>query len=226
MNFTQDQIEFLRTYIVMFDVKRPEGNLKPRHDKSILQELEKVPNIRKDVLDKANEIYASMNVGTRRGNKRTMLKTYLVMCALQELNLPFNPSTISNLITSSSPSSAKSKKKISSLSTAASTFSPIQTGYQPLIVAYDCRMFIGVFAIECGVTDDVMKDMVNFATRILKKCPELHSDHAIKVAAGMINYYVNIKGIAISLEKVGEISGLSSATMSDTYNKIAKIDNI
>lgn len=226
MNFGEKQIEKLRYYMVRLEKDRIEH--KNRHNKTIKPELEKIQGIRQDVLDKSEEIFKTMKADTRRSNSRVMLKTYIILCALQELNLPYNPGVICNLIPFTNVKNKKNlgRRKIASISTASSRFSAIKTGYESPFVAYDPRMFVGVFASECGLTEEVQNDIIKFSTKILKKCPELFSEYVIKVAAGMIHYYISINGINLSPEEIGEVAGLSPATMSDMYSKISRIDNI
>lgn len=218
-------------YMICFEKERKN---KLHHDKTIKNELEKLGGLNDEILEQCDIIYRMMLPATKRGNNRVKLKTYILTCALQELLIPYNPITIANLIPSSNENTkskskkkkVKTKRKINYLAKSGSIFSPIQTAYEPPFVAYDPRYFIYVFGLNCQLTIEICQEIVKFATKILSKCPDMFSDAANKIAVGMIYYYTSTKGINLNSETIGEISGLSPATMSDIYNKICSIDCI
>lgn len=228
-NLDDSIIEKCRKYVKIIAKDR---NNKIRHDKSIRAELEKIQGLNDKILDKADEINKSMTIGTKRSDSRVLCKTYLINCALEELDIPFNPSKLANLIPGTNRKKVIKKKKkkndkraISYLATASSKYSAIQTGYEAPFRAYDPRMYVILFCHSFDFTSDLSDDIIKFSKRILIKAPALFSDSPIKIASGLIYYYVNSHGININPESIENIAGISPATMSDIYNKINKIDN-
>lgn len=224
-----------REYMIRIDKDR---NNQIQHDKGIRDELEKLQGLPEEIVDGADEVHRSMISKTTRSKRRVLHLTFTILAAYQERMLPFNPTQIANMVPDSTPKNKntnnnktknvnkrKKKRVITFLATAISKRSPIQTGYEAPFLAYDPRMFILIYCRELVFTQETTQDVLEFAKKILYKAPSLFSDSPVKIASGIINYYVTVHGINVTPEMIGTIAGISAATMSDIYNKISLIDN-
>lgn len=191
----------------------PEVVVKKPTERSIKPALTKV-GFPEDIVNRAERIYQSMNVGTHRAKKLKQLHFYCLHNAYKELDISFDPKDIAEKLGMSNSEKQQ----------AISAFSQVQTGYRPCQKTATPLDLIPGFCTNLKLSDDVRDDIMIFAGKLLDKHPELLQKYPQTVGAGIIKYYLTLIQVNIDNALFGEAVKLSPATVNTTFKAIRTLD--
>jgi transcription initiation factor TFIIIB Brf1 subunit/transcription initiation factor TFIIB len=182
-------------------------------DKGILPDMD-IIDVSDEVKMIANSIFKRLKLPTHRGKRRKLLVFFCIFNAFAELDTPKDPRHLATLV-GISPNE---------VSKAFSLYNEVQTGYKTQIQKMTPLSLIPEYCsrLEGDLNVGIIIDL---AERILEKSHKLREKYPQKVAAGIIQYYMNIYGIKYNKKKFAEVIGLSEATISNMYREISMIDN-
>lgn len=190
-------------------------------DRGILPDMINI-DIPEEVKAQANNIYRNLNPSTHRGQRRRYLVFFCIFNAYRELGISKDPKDLAKLV----------KIKPSDVTKAFTLFSEIQTGYRTASQKVTPLDLIPEYCARLDAVPNV-ELVLELAESILKKSDDpnnntgtkLQEMYPQKVAAGIIQYYLNINGIKFNKKRFAEVMGLSEATISSMYRVICMIDN-
>jgi transcription initiation factor TFIIIB Brf1 subunit/transcription initiation factor TFIIB len=184
-------------------------------ERTILPDLRSHP-YSDDIKNQADTIYNKMIPRVRRGKIRAQLLFYCVYCAHLELDRDVNPLHLGVHFGLSSGDVQRCD----------SIFSPLQTGYKPPNKNTTALKYLPEYCRSMNISDDAIDNITKTATLILKKDLSLHQESPQTVAAGLLRYITEIKGIETDDPTIFvKITGRSSVTIEGMYKRIATIDN-
>ena len=188
-------------------------------EKSILNEMNnyKIPD---DVKIEADRIYKEdLKMGNgltpKKGDKRKKVILYCIYQAYEKLGRTIDPKSLVKIVGT----------KNNSMTRSAAQCSEMQTGYHVDIVRKYPSEYIPELFEELGFPKENQKDIIDFANATVKKDNNLLEQYPQTVAAGLINYYCQTRGIIINKNVLSNLSGLSDHTIKKITKEIMIIDN-
>jgi|LSQX01.1.fsa_nt_gb transcription initiation factor TFIIIB Brf1 subunit/transcription initiation factor TFIIB len=170
-----------------------------------------------DVKQKANQIYQSVPIGTKRGNKRRQLVYWCIFNAFLELGYQKNPKEIAQLV----------GIKPNEITKANSAYSEIQTGYRSVgrVVEFSPIHFIPQYCHKLSLDESYIEQTMTFTKSLLQRSPSLLDKTPQAIAAGIIIYNLGMLGVNVNNKKFAEIVELSEVTIAKAYRLVAHADN-
>lgn len=186
-----------------------------RQERSIMPDMEKIP-LPDDVKRRADAIFRSLNVGTRRGRRRLQLVFFCLYNSHRELDVRVDPHALGKRMGLSS----------GDITRACSMFSEYQTGYRPVISVTSPTDLLPQYCREVGLSEEALGDVVDLTQDVLTKDPDLRHRSPHTVAAGILRYYMFINGInTVSMSKYTRITDLSEATINAMFKRVSTAHN-
>ena len=182
-------------------------------EKSIMTDLSDF-DLTDDIKIKADEIFRSMKIPTRRGRRRRKVVFYCVFQAYKETGLPKDPKELA----------LKMGIDPNEISKAFSMCSETETGYRPEPRKSTPLEFIPIYYPFTGLTDDGMSKVRALTREILEKDSDLSDQFPQTVAAAILIYYMNINGVQYDktfAQKVGK----SDVTLTTMAKRVAIAHN-
>jgi len=184
-----------------------------QQDKSIIKEL-KLLNIQENIKCRANEIFQEMITTTKKGKKRHALIFYCVYNAYKERGEVVDPIMIANML----------GLKKNAISKALTSFSDI--GYEaPIIIVNP----VSLIAEYCGripyLNSSCIPDIEEFGRDIIEKAPELAEQYPQKIAAAIIQFYLEIGGQIVDKKKFSMLLNVSDVTINNVIKDIKIVYN-
>lgn len=175
-------------------------------NKNIIKDLEKY-NIPDDIKYQANDIFLRMNPKTHRGKKNIQRLFFCTYNAYKELNQVKDFNEICAIFDLKKGEGQKSL----------SLFSPLQTGYTPVIRNYTATDYIPSICSELNFSEETINDIKLLSDNILNRHKKLSEKNVVFLAKAIINYYININGI--------DIEFIITPTIKNIYNIIVELEN-
>jgi transcription initiation factor TFIIIB Brf1 subunit/transcription initiation factor TFIIB len=165
-----------------------------------------------DIKDCANRVYAKMEVGTRRKQRRKWLVFVCLYNAHRELEIAVDPIALGE----------KLGLTKGELMKAVSAFSPARTGYTPP-KEQNIFTFIALYCKELGISTDSQPSVRKLVESILLKDRAYYDYTPQYVVLAAIKYFLTVNGVDASCvdEKYPHCSGY----VDNIYKKIAETDN-
>lgn len=199
----------------LYGTEGPIYNMGRGSEKSIMKDMESI-HVPDDIKLKAEEIFMKLNSATKRGQRRKQLVFFCIYNAYNEIGDPQDPRHIAGLV----------GIKNSEMTKALSMFSEAQTGYKPPAIHVTAMDLLPKYCDSMGLSEETVKDVINFAQKILDRDPDLKETFPQKVAAGILLYYATTNGIIIKNKKeYAKMIQLSEVTINNMYKYISKLDN-
>lgn len=195
-------------------------------NRSIKADLDPL-NLPDHVKAKAQTIFLRFPPRTKRGKRRKQLIFVCVYYAFKELKIHDK-----ELACEPRQLAATIGLGVRDMTKALSMFGGSQTGYRPPCIFLQPKDLLPVYAQDLCLPLDLQDDLFEFATSILLKAPHLEEIFPQKVAAGILKYFLEIRGVSLIIqgEKIGakefaEKVKLSEVTIQSIYKEITCIDN-
>ncbi len=168
-----------------------------------------------NIMEKADEIYHSIDAGTRRGKRRKCLLFYCIYQSHKNLGIPVDPRSII----------VSFGLRTGDMTEALSGFSELNTGFVPSNLYISPIDLLPTYARKMELREDSIQALVEFGADVLKNNPSLLDKFPQTVASGLLKYYLSIQGINLDMKAFAEIIGLSEATINTTCKLITTLDN-
>lgn len=189
------------------------------NEKTIRPDLEKL-GLPSNIINTADNIFQTMDVGTKRGKRRRMLLFYCSFTAYNQQNIPIDPFTLAK----------NCGLDRSGISKALSMCSPVQTNLSTPLVRYTPLDYIPVYfdklnedwiEFPSGALDDIYK----ITKEVLSKDLDLSDEKPQTVAAAILVFYLQMNGFSIDKLKYQDIFGRSDMTINKIKKRISKAYN-
>ena len=187
-------------------------------DRSIKSDLKKL-GFPVAIIAKADEIYASLDAGTKRGKRRKQMTFFCVKTAYNALGIPEDPNKLAKMCGISR----------SDISKAQSMCARTKTNYKAPLVHHVPTDFLEMYyrKIQDLITfsDDTMDEIKDICKEVTDKDDDLFDEKPQTVAAAIIVFYLSIHGYTIEKKRYKEIFGSSDMTVNKIKNKVAQAYN-
>ncbi|MNK69375.1 hypothetical protein D3C87_887580 [compost metagenome] len=184
-------------------------------DKSILTDLNAYP-LTEDVKLKAEEVYKSMILSTKRKKKRKIVIFYCIITAYKILNQVYDPKSVASIVGIENKDMSK----------ALSLCSTAQTGYRSPNVEKRPQDFLAYYIEAIRLTPDSIDIVKDIADTVTKNDPELLQFIPQTVAVGIIMYYMETYGIIYNKYHLAQTVKLSDVTLGKIKTRIAAAHNM
>lgn len=184
-------------------------------EKSIFGDLQRI-NIPDEIKIEAERIFKQLDMNTRRGKRRKKLIYYCVNNAYKTLNRTQDPKVIAKIVGIPPTEITKANSMCSETQTG---YRPPRTHKTPLDFLPECCSRIE------GLDDNCLSDIKILAESILQKDSELLEAYPQVVAAGILLYYLTIKGAVVNKKQFASTFGISEMTITKMFKRISEIDN-
>lgn len=182
-------------------------------EKSIIKEL-KLINIPENVKLRANEIFQVMVTTTKKGKKRHQLIFYCVYNAYKEMGITVEPVAIASMF----------GLKKNSISKAITSFS--NSGYEPPNIVVSPVSLIAEYCERIpNLNSECIPEIEEFAREILQKAPELSQAYPQKIAAAIIQFYLELGGQVVDKKKFSSLLSVSDVTINNVIKEIKNVHN-
>jgi transcription initiation factor TFIIIB Brf1 subunit/transcription initiation factor TFIIB len=184
-----------------------------RKERSILKDLETL-GIDENVRNAANAIYANLGIHNPRKSPRKQIVFFCVCEAYRSLGIHKDPYELSQ----------KMELSKRDMNAAYRLCSETRTGvYIPVTMTKPSDL-LPDFAKRLGLIGDY-GDLLLLANRIVEQNKNLLDRTPQSVAAGILNYYCQTRGVDIPLSQISTTFGISELNIKNITNTIAEIDN-
>lgn len=205
-NGTEEHPEFSRNHV-----------MKKKKERSIKEDLKKA-GFPPEIIVKADEVYAQLNMGSKRGIKKKQVMFFCAQTAYNAMNIPEDPSHIAE----------KCGITRADISKANSLCAPSKTNFKAPLVNFGPNDYIETFyqkLINLGMlihNDAFLKLMHEICNEALAKDTTLKEEKPHTMAAAVILYYLNINNLTIEKSKFTDLFGFSEMTLVKIRNKIER----
>lgn len=183
--------------------------------KSIREELDKY-SLPDEIKTEADHIYREMNVTTKRGKKRDLLKFFCIYNAYKCSAFPKEPRMVADIV--GIPHNEIQRAFSMFAFRLPSEHEVNKKELTPIDYLKDYLKLLNI-NLSC------LPNLVDFGEEIIKKNPTLRKHYPQVVASGILYYYLVIRGGKIDKKRFAEKIGLSEMTISKTYNIISLSHN-
>lgn len=184
--------------------------------RSILPDLAKY-SYSDEIKNKADWIYNRMNNKIYRKKRRSMVLFFCVFNACRELGINADKDEMAGVF---GLTPYEATKCINSI------FTPGQTNYSPKKTVVLPTSFMESYATMLDFSDETRKDFMKTCVGIIMKDVGILGEHPQAVAAAMLHYYCETRGIIFSdPKKLVEITKRSMPVILRLSERIAMVDN-
>lgn len=176
-------------------------------------------NIPEYIVQRAEIILNSMNPISHRGTKLAKLLFFLTYCAHKELDI--RPDVVALRATF-----GLTRGKVQGIS---SMFSPLKTGYIPIMAGLTAAKIIPSQCRGMGFDEDTAIAVVRFTAKLVDGSTLLQNANLTTVAAACLYYYIVQHGSVYEpaqlKAKIAAATGRSFATINGMYQQVIMLDN-
>lgn len=184
-----------------------------RKERNILKDLETL-GIDENVRNTANGIYTSLGIQNPRKSPRKQIVFFCVCEAYRTLGITKDPYEISQ----------KMNLNKRDMNAAYRLCSETRTGvYVPVTMTKPSDL-LPDFAKRLGLVGDC-SDLLLLANRLMDQDKSLLDRTPQSVAAAILNYYCQTRGVDITLTQISNTFGISELNIKNITNIIAETDN-
>lgn len=189
-------------------------------ERSLKEDLKKA-NFPSEIVNKADEVFAQMQSGLKRGVGRKQLVFHCVQTAYNLLNIPEDPAQLAQMCGLSH----------SEMTKAASICSASKVNYQPPPKRWLPKDFLELYfqkIVDMDIvnfSDGALEDIEMICDEVMEKSRELYDEKPQTVAAAMIVFYLGLHNCAIEKKRYTEIFARSEMTVTKLKNKVSAIYN-
>lgn len=187
-------------------------------EKTMRVELEKL-GLPINIVNAADSIYQEMEIGTKRGRKRNMLKFFIVFRAYNQLNIAIDPIHLADICSIDG----------SDISKALSMCSP---SYETanILVWHTPKNFIPFYYNKINdkyltFPEGAMDEIIEILDDVMEKDTDLGDEKPQTVAAAVLVYYLQTKGYLIEKSQYKPIFGRSDMTINKIKKRVIKACN-
>ena len=197
------------------------------NERSIRTDLIKL-NLPSNIVNIADSVFQNMDVGTKRGNRRTLLLFFCTFTAYNQEGIPVDPIWLVNIF----------GLPRSSISKALSMCSPVYTNSNTPMVRFTPKDFIllyynklkewlkfpeGTIDYIYNISDEIMhKDGI---LSVREKLTALTDEKPQTVAAAILVFFMKIHGYSVDKEKYKSIFRMSDMTINKIKKRVIKAYN-
>lgn len=184
-------------------------------EKSIVNELIKY-GFDEDLSKIAQEIYVLIGQPIHRTSKRKEMLVFCIGSAMEEEGMTVNKANLAEIF----------QMPLSDVKRSFKVYAEAKTGYRPRIKnKSDKRIgFIIEYASMMNFEQETIDSVIKLANVIISS-PKLKPDSSMKIAAGILAYYMKINGFQNYKEILKNVTKISIVTISNILKVVEEIHN-